>query len=48
MASQTGSLIHLMHAIACAHASTHATGLMHVNNNMSMFFFVTLIVRTLE
>ena len=26
------SLIHLMHAIACAHASTLATSLMHVKN----------------
>ena len=48
MASQTSSFIHLMRAIARAHASTYATGLMHVNNNVSIFFFVTLIVRTLE
>ena len=43
MASQTSSLIPLMRAIARAHASTYATGLMHVNNNVSIFFFVTLI-----
>ena len=31
------SLIHLMCAIARAHASTLATSLMHVKNNMSHF-----------
>ena len=31
------SLIHLMCAIACAHASTLATSLMHVKNNMRHF-----------
>ena len=32
------SLLHLMHAIAHAHASTCATSLMHVKNSMSHFY----------
>ena len=48
MASQTSSLIHLMRAIARAHARTYATGLMHVNNNVSIFFLCDTYCRTLE
>ena len=38
------SLLHLMHASACTHASTLATNLMHVKNSMHHFLFITLIV----
>ena len=32
------SLLHLMHAIACAHSSTGAPSLMHVKNSMHHFY----------
>ena len=41
------SLLHMMHAITCAHASTCATSLMHVKNSMCHFCLWYLFFRTL-
>ena len=42
------SLLHLIHAITCAHASTHATSLMSVKNNTHHFCLWHLLSGALE
>ena len=41
LGAASGSLHHLMHAIACTQASTHITSLMHVKNSTCHFIYDT-------